>query len=142
MAAKIGISKNVPHAYIQDGVRYFALIRECRATTEAGSDISAFNFYVFDDEGYVWLQMTHTTRAFIDQLSGGLFRERWVLEVQDTSWNRFPIVASDAWIDGSPDRGYAIEGLREGLGINLEYLTTLMNEDVGAVASEAENAPK
>ena len=142
MAAKIGISKKVPHAYIQDGVRYFALIRECRATTAAGRELSAFNFYLFDDEGYVWLQMTHTTRAFIDQLGGGLFRERWVLEVQDTPWNRFPIVESDAWIDGSPDRGYAIEGLREGLGINLEYLTTLMNEDVGAVASEAANAPK
>ena len=68
------------------------------------------NFYVFDDEGYVWLQMTHTTRAFIDQLSGGLFRERWVLEVQDTPWNTFPIVESDAWIDGSPTEAMPSRG--------------------------------
>ena len=31
-----------------------------------------------------------------------------------------PIVASDTWIDGSL-RGYAIEAIREGLGLNLEY---------------------
>ena len=36
------------------------------------------------------------------------------------------------WIDGSADRGYALEVIREGLGLQLEYLTAVMNADMGA----------
>ena len=127
--AKKGISKNVPHTYIQRGVRYYALLREVQTTTENGGEVSAFNFYVFDERGYVWLQMTHTIRSSIYQLSNGLFRERTVLVVDDPTWQTTPIVELDSWVAGVPDRGYALEIIREGLGLQLEYLTALMGED-------------
>ena len=32
------ISKKVPHTYIQEGIRYYALMRECKITTENGKN--------------------------------------------------------------------------------------------------------
>ena len=122
------ISKKVPHTYIQEGIRYYALIRECKVTTENDNTVSAVNFYIFDERGYVWLQMIHTTHPFINQLGGGLLQNRHVLDVNDCRWDTRPIVESGTWIDGSPDRGYAIEAIREGLGLKLEYLTALMED--------------
>ena len=124
------ISKKVPHTYIQEGIRYYALVRECKVTTEDNNTVSAVNFCIFDERGYVWLQVIHTTYPFINQLGGGLIQDRHVLEVDDTTWDTRPNVESDTWIDGSPDRGYAIEAIREGLGLNLEYLTVLMEDTV------------
>lgn len=40
------------------------------------------------------------------------------------------IVASDTWINGSADKGYALEIIRETLGLNLEYLTAMMDTDL------------
>ena len=121
------ISKKVPHTYIQEGIRYYALIRECEITTENGT-VSAVNFYIFDERGYVWLQMTHTTHSFINQLGNGLLQDRYVLEADDTTWDTRPLVDSTEWIEGVPDRGYALEIIREGLGLNLAYLTALMGD--------------
>ncbi len=123
------ISKKVPHTYIQEGIRYYALVRECKVTTEDNNTVSAVNFYIFDERGYLWLQVIHTTHPFINQLGGGLLQDRHVLEVDDAAWQTRPNVESDTWIDGSLDRGYAIEAIREGLGLNLENLTALMEGD-------------
>ena len=76
------------------------------------------------------MQVIHTKHSFIYSIGNGILRERSVLEVDNTDWTMIPIVASDTWIDGVPDRGYAIEALREGLGLNLEYLTAIMDEDL------------
>ena len=129
MKIKRGISKNVPHTYIQSGVRYYALLREVEVIDDNDKKVSATNFYIFDHRGYVWLQMTHTTEKFIYQLGGGVLRNQTVLEVDDNAWDTRPIVASDEWVNGSADRGYALEIIREGLGLKLEYLTALMDED-------------
>ena len=122
------ISKRVPHTYIADGMRYFALLCPVEIENVHGKMVQACNFFIFDEEGYCWLQMTHTTHSFIYQLSNGVLRSRTVLEVQDDRWVNTPIVPSDEWIDGHPDRGYALEIIREGLGLNLIYLTQLMRE--------------
>lgn len=124
-----GISENVPHTYIQDGIRYYALLREVETTNVEGNMVSAFNFYVFDQNGYIWLQMTHTMRSFIYQLGRGLFFQRPILIVDDTAWDTRPCIASDTWINGSADRGYALEIIREALGLNLVYLTALMKTE-------------
>lgn len=125
--SKRGISKNVPHAYIQDGIRYYALMREVETTTADGNEIFAFNFYVFDQEGYVWLQVTHTMRSFIYKLGSGLFLQCPILIVDDATWSTRPNVESDTWINGSADRGYAMEIICESLGLNFGYLTAIMN---------------
>ena len=122
------ISKKVPHTYIQDGIRYYSLICPVETSREDGSLVKAINFYMFDQYGLCWLNITHTTQSFINDLGNGLLRTRHVLEVDGTAWDTRPIVDSDAWIDGSPDRGYAAEAIREGLGLNLKYLTVLMED--------------
>ena len=126
---KKGISKKVPHTYIQDGIRYYALMCFCKTEGTAGRKVSAVNFYIFDQEGYVFLQVIHTSHAFIYSIGNGILRERSVLEVDNTDWTMIPIIASDTWVDGVPDRGYALEIIREGLGLDLEYLTALMDSD-------------
>ena len=122
------ISKNVPHTYIQDGIRYYALIRDVETTNQNSDKQKAVNFYMFDQDGYAWFHIVHTTHAFINELGNGVFLTRNVLEVDDTTWNTRPTVDSDTWIDDVPDRGYALEIVREGLGLNLTYLTQLMQE--------------
>ena len=126
---KKGISQNVPHTYIQDGIRYYALMCFCKTEGTAGRKVSAINFYVFDQEGYAFLQIIHTTSSFIYSLGNGILRHRTVLKIDNTDWTRIPTVASDTWVNGVPDRGYALEIIREGLGLDLEYLTALMESD-------------
>ena len=122
------ISKKISHTYIADGMRYFALLCPVETENVRGKLVQACNFFIFDEEGYCWLQMTHTTQSFIYQLGNGVLQSRTILEVQDNRWVNTPIVPSDEWIDGHPDRGYALEIIREGLGLNLIYLTQLMRE--------------
>ena len=91
---KKGISKNVPHTFIQHGVRHYALLRRVRTITESGKKVSAYNLYIFDEYGYVFLQMTHTTRAFALRFGDGILRERQILEVDDPQWRMHPNVPS------------------------------------------------
>ena len=128
--SKRGISENVPHAYIQHGVRHYALLRKMQTTGPMGEKVSAYNFYIFDQYGSVFLQIIHTTRAFALSLGNGILRNRHVLEVDDPQWNFVPNIKPDEWIQGSADRGYALEVIREGLGLQLECLTALMDEDM------------
>ena len=122
------ISKRVPYTYIADGIRYFALICPVEIELLTGKSVRALNFFIFDEEGYCWLQMIHTTRSFVDQLGNGILRTRTVFEVEDKRWTNSPRIENDEWIEGHPDRGYALEIIREGLGLNLIYLTQLMRE--------------
>ena len=127
------ISRRTPHTYMQNSIRYFALLCPVETETESGESVEAYNFFVFDEEGYCFLQMIHTTLSFVFELGDGILRTRTVLEVADKRWTNRPIVPSDAWVDGHADRGYALEILREGLGLNLTYLKgVLSNEKDGA----------
>lgn len=124
------ISKQVPHTYIQHSTRFFALFVRLRSTDE-DTEIDAHNFYIFDEKGYCWLQMIHVEKSYVlNQLGNGFFQTRHILEIEDPlPAYQFPSVDSDAWIQRSIDRGYALEIIREGLGLNLIYLTQLMKTD-------------
>ena len=121
------ISKRIPHTYTADGVRYFTILCPVKTELASGKFVRGYNFFIIDEQGYCWLQMIHTTRSFIYQLGNGVLRTRTVLEVEDTRWTNTPLVGSDAWIDGIADRGYALEVIREGLGLNLEYLKSILS---------------
>lgn len=123
------ISKRIPHTYIADGVRYFAILCPVETETESGKLIKACNFFIFDEEGYCFLQMIHTTLNFVYQLGNGILHTRTVLEVQNNNWTYSPIVPSDEWIDAHPDRGYALEIIREGLGLDLTYLKGMLSDE-------------
>ena len=117
------ISKNVPHSYITNGMRYFVCLHPVLART-AAKPYRAWNFYIFDEEGYCWAQLIHTTRAFIFQ-AFPVLKTKALIEVSAERWANVPLVESDMWVQGSPDRGYALEVLREALGLNLTYLTEI-----------------
>ena len=120
------ISKNVPHTYIADGVRYFAILCSIETKLPNGKSLRAYNFFIIDEEGYCWLQMIHTTRSFVFQLGNGILRTRTIWEVEDSRLTNCPIVDLDEWVDGIADRGYALEIVREGLGLDLEILLLQM----------------
>ena len=129
-----GISNNVPHTYIQDGIRYFALCRNCQTTDVHGKKVKAIHFYVFDEYGWCWLQILHTVDKFINQIGYGVFEDRSdrVLAVEDTTWGVRPLIGRlDAWTKDAYDRGYALEVIREGLGLKLEHLTAIMDTNIG-----------
>jgi len=119
------ISKNIPHTYIQNGIRYFAFLCPVRHS----DDFKAYNFNVFDEEGYSWFQVTHGTLPFIKSLFPYIFQKRTILEVDEQEWIRSPIINSDhKMVSGNAEMGYMLEGLREGLGLDLILFKNLLGE--------------
>lgn len=124
------ISKKVPHTYKHGGIRYYAFQRKCqtrRVPDDPASRVMAYHFFIFDEYGHCWLQITHTTQSFINQLGGGGLQGRTILEVEDETWENRPRVDTNQWIENVPDRGYAIEIIREGLGLNLAFLKPILS---------------
>lgn len=125
------ISKKVPHTYIQHGnPRFFALFVPVRSTFE-DTEIDAHNFYIFSENGYCWLQMTHVEKSYVlNQLGNGFFKTRHILEVDEPMPAfRDPLVPTDSWIQGSADRGFALETIKESLGLNICYLSEIVREE-------------
>lgn len=127
--------KNMQHTYIQDGTKYFAFIEPVRSAYEVGEEThitDAHNFYVFDEKGWCWLQMLHVEITYVmNQLGNGFFKTRTIYTINElVDAFRKPVVGTDEWIQGSADRGFALETIREALGLNLQYLTAIMEEDV------------
>ena len=127
--------KNMQHTYIQQGDKFFAFIEPVLSKQEVGETThitDAHNFYIFDAKGFCWLQMLHVEIKFVlNQLGNGFFKTRVIYTI-DAPVDAFrdPIVASDEWIQGSADKGFALETIREALGLDLQYLTALMEEKI------------
>ena len=132
------ISKNVPHAYRQDGVRRFILFRIFSFNGTEGIQKTVANVDIFSEDGYSWFSMTHVELKFVRKFFEYAFSQResvMFLEVEDPQYERFPNVPNDEWIQKVCDRGYALETIREGLGLNLTYLTRIIEEE-SSVAHE------
>ena len=134
--------KKMQHAYIQGGEKFYAFIEPVLSKREVGPEefviTDAHNFYLFDAQGYCWLQMIHVELEYVlDHLGNGFFRTRYIYTIDTPVASfRIPTVASDEWIQGSADRGFAIETIRGSLGLNLTYLTRLIEED-SSIAHES-----
>lgn len=124
------ISKNVPSTYRQHGKRYYALIRKVQNVDAEGDLYTAYDFYMFDEDGYCWVSITHCELSFIYTLGNGLLKERSVIMVEDDAFYRLPNVDSDAWIQGCAEKGFALETIREGLGLNLTYLNKVFEAEI------------
>lgn len=127
------ISNNVPHSYKQDDVRHFIFFKKYPLNDEG---VMCANVEIFDASGYSWFSMCHVQLPFVEKFFWDYaFRNRkslFFLEVFDDQKSVVPNIPSDAWIQGSPDRGYALEILREGLGLNLTYLNQIFRGDANA----------
>ena len=42
---------------------------------------------------------------------------------------RDPLIASDSWIQGSADKGFALETIKNALGLNLAYLSEIVRAE-------------
>ena len=124
------ISKQVPHTYIQHGTRFFALFVYVRSTYE-DVEIDAHNFYIFDEKGYCWLEMIHVEKSYVlNQLGNGFFKTRYIIEVDEPMPAfRDPLVPTDSWIQGNADRGFALETIKESLGLNICYLSEILSAE-------------
>lgn len=133
------ISKNVPPTYIQHGTRFFALFVSVRSTYE-DTEIDAHNFYVFSESGSCWVEMIHVDKSYVlNQLGNGFFKTRHIIEVDEPMPAfRDPLVPTDSWIQGSADRGFALETLKEALGLNIVYLSEIVREEK-ALRKEQQN---
>ena len=125
--------KNMDHTYIQHGIKFYAFIEPVFSRREVDGEIcviDAHNFYIFDEKGFCWLQMTHVEIKYVmNELGNGFFKARVAYTIDaPVDAIRKPIVRSDEWIQGSADKGYALETIREALGLDIQYLTALMGE--------------
>ena len=128
------ISKQVPHTYIQQGIRFFALFVPVQETFKhegVEKIVDAHNFYVFSENGSCWLEMIHVDKSYVlNQLGNGFFKTRRILEVNEPMPAfRDPLIASDSWIQGSADKGFALETIKESLGLNLTYLSEIVRAE-------------
>ena len=125
--------KNMQHAYIQHGVKNFVFIEPVRGKQldETTWEIVAHNFYVFDEAGYAWCVLMHIGLNFVlKDVANGFFDKRTIYKIdRPVPPFRKPLIDSDNWIQGNFDRGYALETIRESLGLNLKYLTQLMDKE-------------
>ncbi len=83
------IGKKVPHTYIAEGMRYFALLCPVETQLANGKSVKAYNFYIFDEEGYCWtpndthnpeFHLSIRERYFTDALGFG--GRRYMLDKQ------------------------------------------------------------
>lgn len=124
--------ENMQHTYMQHGEKYYAFLEPVRGEFKVDGFtriIDAHNFYVFDSDGWCWVSLLHVDLKYVmDQFGNGFFKQR-VCYTLDTPMDavRKPNVDSDEWIKGSFDRGYALETIRGGLGLNLMYLKGVLS---------------
>ena len=123
--------KNMQHTYRQSGRKFFAFVVPVFNEREENGErhvVNAHNFCIFDERGWCWLEMLHVDINYVlSQLGNGFFKTRTIYTI-DAPIDAFrkPIVENDKWIQGNFDRGYALETIREGLGLNLTYLTGMI----------------
>ena len=125
------ISKNVPHTYRQEGVRHFILFRIFSFDVAGVAEKTVANVDIFNEDGCSWFSMTHVELKFVRKFFEYVFSQREsviFLEVEDPQYERFPNVPNNAWIQKVCDRGYALETVREGLGLDLVYLFSEKNQ--------------
>ena len=125
---KKGISRKVPHTYIQHGVRFYAMLipvqGPLRDTSGAQMWIDAHNWYIFDEYGDCWDNKIHIDRKrILNEYGNGFFKDRVLLEI-DAPMPAFrdPLDANTPWIQGSADKGYALETIQQTLGLNITLL--------------------
>lgn len=128
--------KNMQHAYTQHSWKFYAFMEPIFSERQIGEEVhvtNSHNFYVFDAKGWCWLLMRDVEIKYVlNQLGNGYFKDRVIYTIDEpVEAFRIPIVDSDEWIQGSFDRGYALESIREALGINMQYLTKIMELEGG-----------
>lgn len=122
--------KNMQHAYTQHGMKFFVFIEpvEGKEIEENVHEIIAHNFYVFDEDGDCWCCLMHIKLSFVlNDVANGFFDKNPIYKIdRPVPPYRKPTVENDEWIQGSFDRGYALETIREALGLNLTCLTQII----------------
>lgn len=129
--------KNMQHAYMQQGSKFYVFIEPVYGEHETGDGetkriTDAHNFYIFEQNGKCWCCLQHVDIKYVlNGLGNGFFKSRIAYTIDEpVPAYRDPIVESDEWIQGSFDKGYALETIREALGLDLQYLTALMEEKI------------
>ena len=126
--------KNMQHAYTQHGMKFFVFIEPVRGNQqldETTYEIVAHNFYVFDADGDCWCCLMHVKLSFVlKDVANGFFEKRPIYKIdRPVPPYRKPTVETDGWIRGNFDKGYALETIKGALGLDIQYLTALMEED-------------
>ena len=77
------------------------------------------------------LRLIHVDKSYVlNGLGNGFFKTRHILEVDEPMPAfRDPLVPTDSWIQGSADRGFALETIKEVLDLNLIYLSEIVREE-------------
>ena len=115
------ISNNQPHAYIDQGRKFYAFFLNFEQERE-GKIFKGFHFFCFDQHGYCWFSACNTTRQFLNQIADGLFLERPAWQA-DTTHAFYTELERDNWMPDSPiDVSYALETVREATGLDLVLL--------------------
>lgn len=122
------------NTYTQHGKKFFAFLEPIRSEREVGQEThvtDAHNWYIFDADGWCWdCKRQIDLKLVLNEYGNGFFKERVVYTIDEpVDAFRKPIVETDEWIQGSFDKGYALETIRESLGLNIQYLTQLMETD-------------
>ena len=126
---KKGISRKVPHTYIQHGVRFYAMLIPVqgpfRDTSGAQMWIDAHNWYIFDEYGDCWDNKIHIDRKrILNEYGNGFFKDRVLLEIDAPmpSLPRPRSMPTPPGSKGSADKGYALETIQQTLGLNITLL--------------------
>ena len=125
----MAISENMKHTYIANKVRHFAFLRPVKYEDDE-TRVKAYDFFIFDEEGYAWISISHAKIGFLKNIFGYLFENRtvWTISTHQ-EWNRSPLPHPDnQLIRGDVDVGYMIESFQGKFGMDIEILRDLDKE--------------
>ena len=110
------ISDKQFHTYIDQGRKFYAFFETFDEVIEEVR-CKGFNFYLFDQQGFVYFQATNATRQFVSAIADNIFykRDAWTSE-------GFPYrkpLEADQWLDNNMDSAYALESVRQLTGLDL-----------------------
>ena len=124
----MSISSNMEYTYKANQVRYYAFLCPVMYEDE-DTRVKAYDFAIFDEEGYAWLSITHATLSFLKTTFSHIFDDRivWTIsEYQD--WKRLPIPDPDhELVERNCELGYTLDNMNAKFGLDI----TLLHKPLG-----------
>lgn len=117
------ISNNLQHTYIDQGRKFYAFFMDFEQADADGKTRKGFHFFCFDQMGYAWMSLHNTSNQVLRNFSDGIFLQRpaWQADGDLYYWP----LRQDKIPDENIDVAYALETVREALGLDLEILSKL-----------------
>ena len=115
----MAISEKIPCAYTDpDGMRFYVFMPEVYISKEDPAARS-LGFYIFDQDGGLWMQMLSVDREVIENFyNGQFFHQPYLTTSEPLNPVRLPVADAEV-TKGNFELGFALDVVRDKLGLDI-----------------------